>query len=192
MKVLKMMGKSYCSVKSYIRGYYFSMKFNMASWDYPFRDLKYGIGNLFSYFMIIWNDRDWDSHYWLVLNEKKLDRMEKLIRNHGNHLYHIRDADNIRHTRLAIKRIIADDYHENVYRHHDKKWGKSDFVFHPLNDGSDCSELKITHENAVTDEEKEQQTIEYGRLINKSDYLKRQDMEYVTMMLNKYLFHWWD
>ena len=187
--------KCLCSVKDYIRTYYFSMVYNMRKWSYPFYDLKYGIGNLFSYFQIIWNDRDWDSHYWLLLNEKKLGRMEDLIRNHGNHLYHIRDADNIKKTRLAIKRIVEDEYHENVYQHHDKKWGKSSFRFEPVEDDKickGCSQLFIDRENAITEEEKAQQEKEYTRLIRKPDYLKAQDLEYATKMINKYLFHWWD
>lgn len=178
----------------YIKSYYYSMKYDQRNWNYPFYDLGYGICNLWSYFHIIWNDRNWDSHYWLVLNEKKLGRMENMIRNHGCHLYAEKDADNIRKTRLAIKRIIDDDYHENAFKNHDKKWGESHFRFEPVDDDKckGCSKLFIDRDNANTEEEIEQQEREYLRLIKKPDYLKVQDLEYVTMMINKYLFHWWD
>lgn len=192
--MIKMILKWSCSVKNYIKTYYYSVTYSMRNWRYPFYDLRYGIGNLFSYFKVIWNDRDWDSHFWLVLNEKKLGRMEDLIRNHGCHLYAERDADNIRKTRLAIKRIVEDDYHKNVYINHDKKWGESHFRFEPVDDGKfeGCSTLIIDRDNAITDEEKVLQDKEYERLILKPDYLKTQDLKYATMMINKYLFHWWD
>ena len=83
--------------------------------------LKYGISNLISYFTLIWCDRDWDYHFWLKMNYKKLDRMEHLIRVHGSHLYHERDADNIRKAKLALKRVLDDNYHENAMINHNKR-----------------------------------------------------------------------
>ena len=158
--------------------------------------VKYGVENLITYFNVIWNDRDWEYNSWLILNEKKLGRMEDLIRNHGNHLYHVRDADNIRKARLAIKRIIDDDYYENVYANHDRKWGETTMDSEPCSWDEDGKptlyKMDIGRTKAITEEEKEQCDKEYRRLMRHPDYLKKQDLEYATKIINKYLFHWWD
>ena len=170
----------------------FLNKFSDVKWLHPWYDLKYGISNLKFYFNIVWNTRDYDYMDVLGFMELKLSRMEALIRDHGHHLDSNKDVDNIHKTRLAIKRIIADEYHENVYMFHDKKWGNSHFNFIPCDDRSGYSELEITRDNATTPEQKEQETKEYRLLMRRPDYLKKQDLEYVTKMINKYLFRWWD
>jgi hypothetical protein len=189
--------KGFSSIKSYIKSYYYSVKYNIRKWNSPYYDIKYGVGNLISYFKVIWNDRDWDYIFWLELNHKKLERMEKLIRENGCHLYAEKDADTIKKTRLAIKRIIDDEYVENVCKHHNEKWGDIDMTFEPVEDEEyseyeKCVEIFFKRKNVITEEDNKQEEAEFRRLMDRSKYLKKQDLEYVTKMINKYLFNWWD
>jgi len=161
----------------------------MASWNYPFYDLKYGVTNLISYFNIIWNDRDWDSIYWLELNQKKLIRMENLIRNHGNHLYHERDADSIHKAIMAIDRLLEDNYFNNALVTHNKKWGELVVTYKDLEDG--CSEMLFDRKN-INSSSEEQERQEFLKLSKHSDYMRKQDLKYLTDTINTYLFSWWD
>ena len=174
--------------------YYCYRKFKWGWWNprTAWYKVKYGVGNLISYFYLIWNDRDWDYHYWVSMNIKKLERMENLIRNHGNHLYNVRDADNIHLAVLILKRIQADEYHENAFRDHNKKWGNLNISWKKLNDGTECSQMLSERENVKTESDEKYEIKASRRLIMHSDYMKKQDLEYVTKIINKYLFSWWD
>jgi hypothetical protein len=98
------------------------------SWFGPF---KYGVENLFRYFKVVWNDRDWDYSFWIAMNIKKLGSMEYNIRNNGCHLNCERDADNIRKAILALKRLQAGNYLENALIFHEKQYGAWHYEFIP-------------------------------------------------------------
>lgn len=188
--------KFFSTIKNLYRTWSFNNRFSSVRWRWPYYDIKYGISNLFKYFKIVWRDRDWDYIHFIELIDFKLAYMEKQFREHGNHTRAEFDADNIHKTRLAIKRILDDDYHDLIYRQHDKKWGEATYDFIPCsydeNDKPKFFTMNSIRENANTDKLKEQESIEYKRLVFRPDYLKKQDLEYVTKMINKYLFHWWD
>lgn len=173
--------------------YYCYRQFKWGWWNprTAYYSVKHGVRNLIKWFPIIWNDRDWDWHYWLEMNIKKLESMDKNIRENGNHVYHIRDADNIRLATLALKRLKEDNYHENSFRNHNKKWGKIETSWGEK-DEYNCCEWIMTRGKAVTDKEKEQERKESRRCFKHGDYMQRQDLEFATKIINKYLFHWWD
>lgn len=193
---MKKLGELTDKVKHIIRETIFRTKFSNVGWKWILYDIKYGIKNLVSYFKVIWCDRDWDYRYWLILNEKKLARMEKLLREHGNHVGADRDADDIRKARLAIKRILNDDYNEMIYKNHNKKWGSPDMIFEPYKTDEEGNPtlytLHFDRENAGTEELKEQERKEYRRLMKREDELRKQDLEYAMKIISKHLFGWWD
>ena len=174
--------------------FYIYRKFNHG-WLNPrvaYYSVKRGIKNLIKWFPFIWNDRDWDYCYWIEMNYQKLKSMEYNIRHNSYHVGSDKTADNIRKAMLALKRLREDDYLHNAMIFHDKKWGKSDFRFEPCNDGTGCSTMEIDVENATTEKLKEQESNERRRCYRHSEYMKKQDLEYATKIINKYLFHWWD
>ena len=130
-------------------------------------------------------------HFWLKMNHAKLKSMEYNIRNNGNHVHCARDADNIKKAVLAIERLMADDYHDNAFKNHDKKYGNLDVTFGEP-DERQCSQMFFSRPKAMTEREKHYEDKASRRLHNHSDYMKKQDLEYATKIINKYLFHWWD
>jgi len=118
--------------------------------------------------------------------------MEDLIRNRGQHLYREKDADKIKLCINLLNRLIKDEYHEMVFKDHDKKWGESHFNFIPLNDGSECSQLEITYDNAITDKEKNQQSKEFRKLSPKVEEQKKQDIDFLFDYMKKHIQGWWD
>lgn len=158
------------------------------SWFGP---LKYGIQNLIAWFPVIWNDRDWDWRYWLQMNHKKLSRMEHKIRRDGCHVRAADDADNIKKAILAIERLLADDYHENAFKHHDEKYGELKMNFGEP-DELGCVEALFSRSKVTAESMENYEHKASGRLHKHSDYMQKQDLEYATKIINKYLFHWWD
>jgi len=156
-----------------------------------------GIPNLIKWFPVIWSDRNWDFYFIWTLLHRKLYLMEKHIRQHSHHLYKERDADQIKICVNLLKRILDDEYYENVFKNHDKKWGKTHFNWKKI-DGEEfgykeevCS-LDITRENAKTDEEKAQQTKEFRILSTKVEEQKKQDINYLFDYMKKHIQGWWD
>lgn len=174
---------------TYIRSYYYAMKYNMRKWSYPYYDVKHGIGNLIAYYKLIWKDRDWDHIYWLEMNRLKLSRMESMIREHGCHVFNERDADNIHKAVIAIDRLIADEYHINAFKDHDKKWGKLSIEWKALEGG--MSKAIFLRDNK-TPENEELERKEFRKCSKHEDYLRKQDLRYLTDTINTYLFSWWD
>jgi hypothetical protein len=124
------------------------------------------------------------------MNHKKLKSMEYNIRNNGNHVHCERDADNIHKAVLAIERLLADEYHENAFKNHNKKYGKLNLDWKPAE--NNCSEAIFSRSKTNTEREEHYESKASRRLFRHEQYLQKQDLEYATKIINKYLFHWWD
>jgi hypothetical protein len=141
-------------------------------------DLHRGIINLIKWFPIIWKDRNWDDYFIYEILKFKLSLMEEYIRENGIHLNAEKDAFNIKKCVILLDRIIKDEYHDNVFKNHDKKWGKFEFL--------------VNRKNVLTKEDEEQEKKEYRRLSKCVIELKNQDYKYLFYLMEKYIQHWWD
>jgi len=157
-----------------------------------FKNIKYGIKNLITWFPIIWKDRSWDSYYIHLILHKKLSIMSYDIEHHGHHKYRMRDVNNINKCIYILNRIIKDDYHALVFKNHEKKWGKPKFHWIDCNDKDGYTELKITHGNVKTKEDKKQEQKEFRRIIKEEGQLEKQDIEYLFDTMKKHIRSWWD
>ena len=95
----------------------------MNSIRYYYQCFKYGIKNLFTYFPIIWKDRDWDQYYFYVLLQFKL----KKIRDRLNLNLFEGSEDVVKEIDIAIEaleRIIDDNYCKEEWSLIDDKYGK--------------------------------------------------------------------
>ncbi len=79
------------------------------------KNILRSIKNLISYFSIIWNDRDWDQHYFYILMKKKLERMRDYNRNHGHCVNSEYTAQKIDIAIKLLDRIIKDDFGNNEF-----------------------------------------------------------------------------
>ena len=152
--------------------------------------IYYGIKNLIRWFPIIWRDRDWDWDYLVIMLQHKLIGIEKQLEL-GRHIYWKKDWKRVHYAKLLCKRLVDQDYFENSTRLHNKKWGETKFNWDDV-PGEPYVSLRIEHENAITNEEKEQERIERGRCFKSEEYMIKQDLSELTTTLNKYLRSWWD
>jgi hypothetical protein len=160
-------------------------------------NIKNGIPNLIKWFPVVWRNRWWDHYFIFDVLHKQLTLMEKNIREYGHHVYNERDARQIKIAILLIERIMKDEYHENVFRHHDKKWGETHFNWKDV-DGKEfgykdqMSVLDITRDNAITKEQKDQERKEFRRLSPKVEEQKKQDIDFLFDYMKKHIQGWWD
>lgn len=155
-----------------------------------FKSLKYGVTNLIKWFPIIWKDRSWDYEFILEILKFKLTNVENMFRYHGNHMNSERDADNVHRAILYLDRMINYDYHDDVFKHHDKKWGEIKMGF--KDSGGGKSLLNITRPNIKTKEDEVTERKEYRRLLEDVEKHEKQDYEMFFGHLKKYIRSWWD
>ena len=149
------------------------------------RNIWYGIKNLINWFSTIWNDKNWDSHFIFVILRYKLYLTEQFIRKYGCHVHNERDADEIKVCINLLDRIIKDEYHENVFKDHYKKWGEPKMEF-------EGNVLNITHPKAITDKDKKQERKEFRRIMDKPEQMKKQDIDYLFKLMARNIQGWWD
>ena len=82
----------------------------------------HGIRNIIRWIPIIWDDHDWDWVFLAQIMEYKLGRMAIEIGDRGHHLGRERNAKQMRGCQHLMKRIIADEYHENAQKGHPYKY----------------------------------------------------------------------
>jgi len=156
---------------------------NMFNFIYSF---KQGIKNLINWFSIIWSDRDWDHHFFYKILHQKLYNMENFFNsNNACGANSKKDAQNIKVARLLCKRIIDNDYLSNAQVPYDKKYDSNNFMtIEPCKDGSGLSYCKFT------EDEKEMKL--YRRCSDHSDYMEKQDKDYLFKWIKKYIDGWWN
>lgn len=88
-------------------------------WKYIPHNIKYGIENIFSWFAIIWNDRDWDQGYLFNIMIHKIDRMEAY---NDEHRYTESSPDKVKYLKLTkeLLKRVSDEYYFNEYHKYHK------------------------------------------------------------------------
>lgn len=83
-----------------------------------------------------------------------------------------------------LNRLIDDNYLENAFVNHDKKWGKSEMIFH------DSGRVEITREDVHTKEDEEQERKEFIKCFEHSQYTQKQDIKNLFKILEKNILYW--
>jgi hypothetical protein len=179
-------------------------------WNHDFKymhlHLKYGVKNLIYWFHVIWNDRNYDSHYIFEVLKHKLNAQSNYIGKRDIHTMAQRDSRRMMVCSKLIQ-LIQDDFYASEYSnyHKTKHW------FEPI-EGSDSSTWKSrTLEENFSDYFNKYPLI-YKRVLNGEGVFDRKDreedqqiiamnMSYInqeraqTMLfniINKNINGWWD
>jgi len=150
------------------------------------------IRNILHWIPIIWKDRDWDYNFLYEILYFKLINMERYLREHGHSTNAEKDAGRIKTCTNLLKRLMDDEYHDTVFKKHDKKWGEPEFNWGELNDKPGYSELKIKKPNVITKEDEEIESNEYNHLMQVENNLRQRDIDYLFSIIKKYHQGWWD
>lgn len=109
---------------SFFRRVYLKWKFE---WKYLHRDLWTGIKNLVKWFNVVWNDRNWDHTYLLVLIKFKLESMASY---HESRKFYVGWENNVKWMRTAsrlISNLLDLKYTNEVLDHFEIEWIESKF-----------------------------------------------------------------
>lgn len=145
-----------------------------------------GVKRVFSWLPIIWRDRDYDQSYLYEIMRHKLRSMEKFFS--GDFAFAAnadKAAREIHHAIWLLDRIIAEDYYDDAFRFHRKKWGEP---IHEIVYG----QWHVTYPNATTEEEYEQARKEAMTALKNAEKSKINDVRYLMHLLGKHSLGWWD
>lgn len=150
------------------------------------RNFKVGILNLIKWFPIIWNDRDWDYNYLLILLKFKLENMSYRLYTDDISTVCRKNSKKIDKAVKILSRMIEDEYDSNHLKDHDKKWGKLKMTVSP-----DTFQLNFNRPNVKTQDEKEKEHKEYIGLMKKSERARKRDYKNFFQLLETNIRGWW-
>lgn len=132
----------------------------------------------------LWNNYDWDFHYIFIVLRYKLTRMEREIRLKGHASNRKQTADQIKVAVHLLDRICNDGYLENATSPVDREYGQWTFDFE--------NNLEIVHKKPLTVKQKTQHKKDLRAAWKHSDYMIKQDKEYLFKYILKHHRQWWD
>lgn len=158
--------------------------------DIP-RKIRQGVKSLWMWFPIIWKDRQWDHQFIYMIFRHKLYLTEQLIRHHGHHLNHVKDADQIKVCINLLDRLINDEYHETAFKRHYEKWGTPSLNWKETRN-KEFYEGIMSYPNIKTPKDKELETKDFKLASNHEAYLREQDLDLLFKLMRKHIQGWWD
>lgn len=81
---------------------------------YPHRFVR-GIKNLVRWFPVIWNDRDYDAHYLMVLMKFKIQNMSKAQESVNSHVSTKRNVEIMNTVVRLIDKVVDETYRHEYY-----------------------------------------------------------------------------
>jgi hypothetical protein len=123
----------------------------------PYRSFRRGIINIFSWFPIIWEDRQFDQSYLYIVLRHKLKLMEDFyFSDLPCAMYAEKRGKEIRIARILCDRIIKSEYTSNAMDY-----------------------FKVPRDT-------------YKDIYGHSDYMEKQDKDYLFDLMRKKIDRWWD
>jgi hypothetical protein len=147
-----------------------------------FREWNRSITNLYYYFNVIWNDRDWDYAYIEVLQLKKFEKAYK-FRTTSKYFMSSQDSDK---ENQALKICIdilkrrLDSWYTNIWSLHHGNNLNIDWIPVP---NKDLVELKMTKKEGATP------GYDVGGY---HDKVEERDWKVLNDIIFKYQRRWWD
>ena len=85
-------------------------------WKLPYQHkyIKYGVKNLYKWFWVIWNDRDWDHHYIFQVLKFKLEKQANHLAENGFHNNAQRDAELMMTCVQLIDKLQNEYYYDEL------------------------------------------------------------------------------
>ena len=90
--------------------------YRWIKWELPYQHkyIKYGVKNLYKWFRVIWNDRDWDHHYIFQVLKFKLEKQANHLTKNGFHNNAQRDAELMMTCVRLIDKLQNEYYYDEL------------------------------------------------------------------------------
>lgn len=173
-----------------------------------FRNIKYGIKNLWRWFPTIWKDRNWDDHYIWEILKFKLKYQSEYIGSRDRHVNVKYDSERMMLCFRLIEKI-QDEYYVNEYT----DYHKCKFEWLPVENNPTLKQLSIEEISENFDEyfskyktatrkvlaNKKYQIFKLNdddykeRLaMNVGNYNEKRAQDLLFKLLNRNIRNWWD
>ena len=146
--------------------------------------------NIRLWWWVICNDAQWDHYYFYKVIQHKLVLMKEFYENDAYEIVGDDRAETIDLCLKVVNRIVKNEYLENAFMFHNKKWSQLNMT--TKKQGGGLYSLDFYRDNVVSEEDKEQERAEFGRLYKYEYRQQKQDIEYLGKLLTKYSLKWWD
>lgn len=168
--------------------YYYKIKRSYIQYVKPFYNI-YNYKKLFKWIPVIWNDREWDYIFFLDIIKFKLKKDSSFYENNGVSVNSKKVAKQMKLCIALIDRIKNDDYCSDMLDKIDEKYGE--FITVP-SDKPDCFILTRNKFDENDEKQKENYRKDIKKMVEHSDYLRKQDKDYLFDLMKKHIFSWWD
>lgn len=84
-----------------------------------FRNIYLGFRNLIDYFCVVYNDRDWDDHYFLKLMEFKIRRMRDYTDRRKHFVGYERVVERMDLILRLLKKVKDEEYESELYDYYE-------------------------------------------------------------------------
>jgi hypothetical protein len=155
-------------------------------YNYLRYDIPIGIENLFTWFPVIWKDRNWSERNIFIILRKKLQLTEQSFRKYGDLVNSETEADQIKRCIEVLDRLINDVYNDIAFKEFYKRWGESQIKFG--NDGT----VDFVYNNIKNEEEEKQCDYEFDIACKYKERLKKQDIERLFHIMKRHIKEWWN
>lgn len=133
------------------------------------------------WFIRTWDTYEYDYNYLLKVMKWKLEDMEKFFRSEWAYSRESgKCADEMKICRVLIERIIADKYADKLWDEHKEKYG--DLVIELLDSGK----------RGIRTSQSQAESKSLRRIMLHSDYMKKQDLDYLFKIMSRKIENWWD
>lgn len=162
-------------------------------YDNWFRDIYFstirGVRNLYEWFPIIWNQREWDYHYVYQLLHKKFELIEKHMKS-DNCVASVNQDRYIKQVQVLkylLKRLIDNDYLDNALTRYHERYGDDFSLFDHFEDIDEKPGFKRYIDKTPPNQKKERK-----RAYKHCDDMEKQDYEYFFKLFKRNLQNFWD
>lgn len=157
-----------------------------------YHTLKYGFGNLIEWFPLVWKDRYYDFNYTYEVLLFKIEQQKRWWTKNKRHVGWKDDVKKMDECINILKKLINDQYDNDFWDLHQKKWGEVIVTHIPSKSLPECSEIHISSSKATTKKLKQKERNEFRKNI---DVARKQKIEARTKMftiLAEHIENWWD
>lgn len=125
--------------------------------------------NILRWIPILWNDRDWDYVFIYRILQFKLQNMRKLHEQNQRHTGWKRTVRELRTAEILLQRLSEDNYAaELISKLHPPNFDTNPITFHPDN-------IPVI-----------------AQIVNREEYMRKQDEEALYRLFRRKLRSWWD
>ena len=151
----------------------------------PYYNVKYGLKNIIKWFPVIWNDRNWDHAYILILLNKKFELMQKTFEKHSNSINADKSIQQLMICKNLCKRLVENNYDEHYFAILDRMYGEIENHATPT-DNPNIFKCDLRREKET--EISRRLTLKF---MKNHDKIHRDEFDLLMNLMKKHFFKWW-